>query len=277
MCRQQPGMVTLNLQKCNDMQIVSPLGIELAFQQLGAEPKADIPQVVWAHGWMQSHVALLPLAKSLEKIGSHLLVDFPGFGYSPMPPEAWGTKDYAEHIAAWLKSFSCDKRIWVGHSFGCRVGIQIAALYPDLIDGLFLIAAPGLPNQRSLWKQLKIKAKIYSYKGLKRLVPFGVSANWLKSRFGSRDYQSAGILRPIFMKVVSEDLTEIAKRVRCPVHLVYGDGDKETPFYVGQRYADCMQKASFFLLHRYDHYSILTEGRYQVLNQLKTFWENTVS
>ena len=259
------------------MQIVHPLGIELAFQQLGAEPKTDISQVIWAHGWMQSHVALLPLAKSLEKTGSHLLVDFPGFGHSPAPPKAWGTKAYAEHIAAWLKSFSCNKRIWVGHSFGCRVGIQIAALYPDLIDGLFLIAAPGLPNRRSLWKQFKIKAKIYSYKSLKRLVPFGISANWLKNQFGSQDYRSAGILRPTFTKVVSEDLTGIAKRVHCPVYLVYGDEDKETPFYIGQQYAKCMQKASFFLLHRYDHCNILTQGKYQVANRLKAFLENTVS
>ena len=269
-------MVTLDTQNIYPIQTVRYLGADLSFLQLGEESNIDIPQVIWGHGWMQSHLALLPLAQSLETIGSHLLIDFPGFGNSPLPPKAWGTREYAEHTATWLNTFSYNKRIWIGHSFGCRVGIQLAACYPELIDGLVLIAAPGLPTRRSVWNQLIVKTKIYTYKGLKRLVPYGINEHWLIDRFGSRDYRSAGMLRPVLIKVISENLTGVAKKVQCPVHLVYGDQDTETPYYIGQRYAELMQDATFSLLPRIDHYTILTEGRHQVLQQIKRFLENSI-
>jgi len=252
------------------MQTARLLDIEFAFKQIGKPPGADVSQFIWAHGWMQSHSALLPLAQSLDRVGSHLLIDFPGFGASPKPPDVWGTRDYADNIAVWLKSFLCRKRIWVGHSFGCRVGIQLAAHYPQLIDGLFLIAAPGLPTDLT-WKKYKIKMKIYAYKGLKRLVPLGLNKQWLINRLGSQDYQNSGMLRPVFIKVVSEDLTEVASRIQCPVHLVYGEQDTEALPAIGQRYSELIQNASFHLLPRYNHYNILTAGRHQVLHQLKEF------
>ena len=57
---------------------------------------------IWAHGWGQDRRAFLPLATSLARSAHHTLLDFPGFGDSPRPPEDWDTADYADAVAEWL-------------------------------------------------------------------------------------------------------------------------------------------------------------------------------
>ena len=102
-------------------------------------------------------------------------MDFPGFGESPRPVAEWGTADYADASAGLLESLPNGHRIWVGHSFGCRVGIQLAARHSEIIDALFLVAAAGLPRRRSRLSQFRIKSKIALYKGLHAL-PFELPA-----------------------------------------------------------------------------------------------------
>src|SRR5882724_9364418 len=97
-----------------------------------------LPNLVWGHGWSQSGLALQPMAESLARFAFSSLIDFPGFGSSPMPPEVWGTAEYADAVANWLGSLPPRRRIWVGYSFGCRVGIQIAARHPGLLSGMIL-------------------------------------------------------------------------------------------------------------------------------------------
>ena len=195
----------------------------------------DSPIVFWGHGWGQSHESFLELCAPLETSAKHVLVDFPGFGDTPKPPEAWGTKNYADHVAAFIQSKTDRPVIWVGHSVGCRVGLQLAAHYPELIKGLFLIAGAGIPKQLPLHKSLYFKGRIKLYKLLKKLIPFGLPEEWLIKKFGSADYKKADpVIRRILVKVVNEDLRDIVPQISCPVHFVYGENDTETPPKIGQ-------------------------------------------
>ena len=242
-----------------------------AWQSVGAAVGAAPLHFVWAHGWGQDHRAFLPLATALERRGTHSLVDFPGFGDSPPPPAAWSTADYADAMADWLATLPRAKRIWIGHSFGCRVGLQLAARHPDAVDGLFLVAAAGLQRTRTPLQQLKIKARVTAYKSLKFLPHLGIDTTALRAKFGSADYRNAGPMRPILVKVVQEDLTDVARAVRCPVQLVYGELDNETPPEIGQRLAKLIPNAAVSVLPRFDHYTILISGAHQVQHQLEKF------
>jgi pimeloyl-ACP methyl ester carboxylesterase len=240
------------------------------FETLG---KKDSPVFIWGHGWGQSRGAFRPLAQTMEPFGTHVLVDFPGFGESPAPETVWGTEDYADEAARFIRSQTSGKVIWVGHSFGCRVGLQLAARHPDLIAGLFLIAAAGLKRKRPLWQTVYFKIRVAVYKGLKKMIPLGlVNEEWLKSKFGSADYKNAGArMRGIFVKTVNEDLTEIARTIRCPVALVYGMNDSETPPEIGERLQKLIPGAELTVLPGQDHYTVLGEGRHQVAPILKNF------
>jgi pimeloyl-ACP methyl ester carboxylesterase len=243
----------------------------LAVVSLGA-PLGDVPlHFIWAHGWGHDHRAFLPLASAFERQGSQSLIEFPGFGQAPPPPTAWTTADYADATAAWLAGLPRMLRIWIGHSFGCRVGLQLAARHPDAVDAMFLIAAAGLQRARSPVEQVSLKARIAAYKSLKLLDRLGVDTAAMRSRFGSADYRSAGPMRGVLVNAVREDLSDVARQVRCPVELVYGENDTETPPEMGERFARFIPGATLTILPRFDHITILTTGLHQVQNQLATF------
>jgi|TARA_B100001540_G_C15667333_1_gene578421 pimeloyl-ACP methyl ester carboxylesterase len=242
-------------------------GEKIAYWTLGHE--AAERQIVWAHGWGQDHRAFEQIAGSWAANAYNILIDFPGFGGSPRPNAEWGTADYADACAGLLESLPNGHRIWVGHSFGCRVGIQLAARHAEVIDALFLVAAAGLPRQRSGLSQFRVKSKIALYKSL-RALPFG-NKDRLLERFGSADYKAAGHMRTILTKVVNEDLSTQAQEISLPAKLVYGSQDDETPPEIGKRLAQLIPNGLFVQLDGLDHYSILNEGRHQTAFQLKQF------
>jgi pimeloyl-ACP methyl ester carboxylesterase len=233
-------------------------------------------QFIWAHGWGQDGTVFLSLAESMGRAGEHFLIDFPGFGESPPPPDSWGTAEYADAAAELLDSLPrAERRVWIGHSFGCRVGLQLAARHPAAVDGLFLAAAAGLPRRRSPLARLGIATRIALYKSL-RALPFTDQVR-LRDRFGSADYQAAGKMRPILTKVVNEDLSDIARKIALPTTLLYGAGDTETPPEIGQRLAALIPNANLVLLNDLDHYSILNEGRHQFVFQLQQYLADMAS
>lgn len=227
--------------------------------------------VLWGHGWGQDHRAFEPMAESIRQ-GRHFLLDFPGFGKSPIPPAAWGTADYADAIAEWVRQNFNRPIAWVGHSFGGRVGIQLAARHPEIVAGLFLIATPGLKRKRPLHKSVYMQGQVLTFKLLNNFVPLGmVDEDWLKKRFGSKDYKNAGAMRGIFVKVVNEDLSAQARQITCPVKLVYGRLDEEAPPEIGERLSKLIRKSELILLDDEDHYTVLGEGRHQVASLLGRF------
>jgi pimeloyl-ACP methyl ester carboxylesterase len=241
---------------------------------LGLPPETAPIRVVWAHGWGQNHQAFRAMAESLGGSAHHILLDFPGFGVSPLPPAAWETAQYADDAAVLLRSLPpfAGKTIWAGHSFGCRVGIQIAARHPDLIQGLCLIAGAGLPRQRNFFENLSLKARIYAFKITKFFWTLaGRDVDDLRQKFGSSDYRAAGPLREIFIKVVREDLSKVAHTVSCPTLLIYGSDDRETPPEIGKRLNDLIPGSRLVVLDGQNHYSLLAEGRHQTLKHLQGF------
>jgi pimeloyl-ACP methyl ester carboxylesterase len=245
----------------------------MAVFDLRGDSPAKGPVLVYAHGWGHTHQNLRPLADAARLAGTSVLIDLPGFGASPLPAVAWGTADYADAVAAWLAKRPAERRVWIGHSFGCRVGLQLAARHPALIDGLFLIAAAGLPRRRSLPERVWLAARRSAFRLARRLTPEGPARDALRARFGSADYTAAGPLRPILVKTVGEDLTEVARAVRCPAVLVYGERDSETPPEIGTRLNRLIPRSQLIVLRGFDHWSVLTEGRHQIAQRLSEFVE----
>ncbi|MCF8496269.1 MAG: alpha/beta hydrolase, partial [Alphaproteobacteria bacterium] len=246
------------------------------FNEIHYDERGNGPAViVWAHGWGQNLHALDALASPFERQGHHILIDFPGFGNSPPPPRAWGTADYADAVAALIRSKTQEPVLWIGHSFGCRVGIQMAARHPDLVRGMVLIAGAGLPRKRPMHRKLSMKARVALFKFLKKLIPLGLNEEWLKTKFGSRDYRTASpAMRALFVKVVNEDLSAQAAQIRCPVLLIYGQNDTETPPEIGKRLNALIPGAELIVLPEQDHYSVLNEGRHQVAKLVNNFIAN---
>ena len=108
-------------------------GTDLALFRLAGDSAAGPVELIWAHGWGHTHQNLLPLAEAMRRGARSVLIDFPGFGASPLPPGAWGTADYADMVAEWLGGLPPARRVWIAHSFGCRVGLQLASRHPETL------------------------------------------------------------------------------------------------------------------------------------------------
>ncbi|HLY45320.1 MAG TPA: alpha/beta fold hydrolase [Stellaceae bacterium] len=254
-------------------EIVEAGGAELALFRVAGDSPPGAPLLIWAHGWGHTHQALLPLAEAMRRRAPSILLDLPGFGASPPPPGAWSTADYADAIAEWLGRLPAGRRIWVAHSFGTRVGLQLAARHPELLAGLFLVAAAGLPPHRPPGARLRVAARRWAFRLLRRLTPEGPARERLRERFGSADYRQAGALRGVLVKAVGEDLSAPARAVRCPAVLLYGEDDRETPPEIGRRLDALMAQSRLIVLRGFDHWTVLTEGRHQIVQRLGEFME----
>jgi pimeloyl-ACP methyl ester carboxylesterase len=254
-------------------EVVRARGADLALFHLDSDSPAGPLELIWAHGWGQTHAALLPLAQAMRRSARSTLVDLPGFGASPLPPEPWSTADYADAMAEWLGGLAPARRVWIAHSFGCRVGLQLAARHPETLAGLFLIAAAGLPPQRTAWARVRVAARRWAFRLARHFTPEGPARDRLRDRFGSADYRAAGPMRPILVKAVSEDLTAVARTVHVPVVLIHGDQDRETPPEMGMRLNSLMPQARLVVLRGFDHWNVLTEGRHQIIQRLDELME----
>ena len=248
---------------------------KIAFDLVGLPAETAPCLVVWGHGWGMNRAAFRLYADALAGRAAHMLVDFPGFGDSPVPPPHWGTADYADALAELVRPYRAGKKIiYVGHSFGGRVGIQLAARHPDLVDGLFLVGAHGLIRKRSLWKRIRMGCSVYTFKTLKHLAPvLGLNVDDLRKKFGSADYRNAGAMRSLFLGFIREDLTAQALQVKCPTQLVYGAGDTETPPEIGERLQKLIPNATLTILPDQDHYTVLGAGRHVVVKRVADFME----
>src|SRR3954449_7216569 len=101
-------------------------GAEMAVFHLDENARAGTPLLVWAHGWGHSHANLLPLAEAMQSAAPSVLLDFPGFGASPLPPNVWGTAEYADAAAEWLATLPAGRRVWVAASLRCPGGVGAA-------------------------------------------------------------------------------------------------------------------------------------------------------
>jgi len=229
---------------------------------------------LWVHGWGCTHQFFQNISESLSALGTHYIVDIPGFGESPKPEDDWNLNQYAKFFTHFIEEIKEEKLIWVGHSYGCRVGVKLAGNYPNFIDQMVLVAAAGLPQKRSLLEKLRIFIKVRSFKLMKMFVRDEKKLEELRSKHGSSDYQNAGNMRKIFVTTVTENLEDDARKVTCPVALYYGEHDTATKPDMGQRYNKLISNSAFEMFKGLDHFTIISKGQHQIAQRIKKFVES---
>ena len=234
--------------------------------------QVDRPVVVFAHGWARTHADFLPVAELIADHAHCILVDLPGFGDSPRPDGAWDTNNYADAMRAFITDqVGTRPVIWVGHSFGGRVGLRLAAQPNSPIAHMVIAAGAGVKLPRPLWKQLRGQWRSAQFKRKKARATDDYQIIDLEKQYGSTDYiHSREIgMRDIFIKTVSEDQTNDVGRIIAPTHLIYGGKDTETPPAEGRVLHDHIPQSTFTICPAFDHLSILTRGRHQIATTIK--------
>ena len=85
---------------------------------------------MFLHGWGGDASAFLFCAEMLKDEFCCVLPDFRGFGKSAEPEFPFGVADHAADVLALADEAGAERFCLVGHSFGGRVAIEIAARHP---------------------------------------------------------------------------------------------------------------------------------------------------
>lgn len=184
------------------------------------------PRVVALHGWGRTGADFVPILNGLDAVAIHL----PGFGPTAVPETVWGTEDYAELVADAIRPFA--PVVLVGHSFGGRIAVRLAARHPDLVSGIVLTGAPlvrGAPTGKPA----------LSYRLAKWANRVGILSDSAmearRRKAGSADYNAAqGIMRDIMVKTVNENYDDDLAKVATPTWMVWGEKDTAAPTAAGK-------------------------------------------
>lgn len=235
--------------------------------EIGA--KDGIP-VVFGHGWARDHSDFMPVAELVASVARAILLDLPGFGESPRPDSTWSTEDYANAVKTHLEVMGISRFIWVGHSFGGRVGLRLATMSGNSIDHLFLVASAGVKRPVPILKRLKAKYRSWEFQRRKRSANSDEELKSLEAEYGSPDYvQSREIgLRDVFLETVKEDQSNQISAIGCPTTLIYGAHDTETPPDLGRLIHQRIPGSTLIICPEFDHHSILSRGRHQITTLL---------
>ena len=234
---------------------------ELHYEMSGT---GEIP-VLLLHGWGGSTESWLPVWRDLGEYRRLINIDFPGFGQSPEPSDAWGVGDYADFLLAFLDGLGETRIDVIAHSFGGRVALVMNQKRPDLIRKQVLTGAAGLrkPPESGAAKTPRGMKGLYDNALTHQLL--GDKAiekirNFVRSRFGSEDYKNATPrMREVFQKVVNEDLSYCLDGIRASTLLLWGRNDTATPLWMGQEMERRIPDAALVIFENAGHFAYLEQ------------------
>jgi pimeloyl-ACP methyl ester carboxylesterase len=182
------------------------------------------PLVVALHGWGRDRHDFRDALSGYR----HIRADLPGFGLSPPPPEAWGAAGYAACLAAALDDCGLPgPAVIVGHSFGGRVAVCLAAARPDLVSGLVLCGVPLLRDAGAGRPPLRYRLARSAARA--HLLP-ARRFEAIRAARGSADYNAAaGVMREVLVRVVNESYDAQLRAITAPAALLWGARDRAVP------------------------------------------------
>jgi pimeloyl-ACP methyl ester carboxylesterase len=219
--------------------------------------------VVLLHGWGGRLESMAPIAECLRRRARVLAPDLIGFGEADAPEGAWGTPDHAEFVADLLAGAGVGRAHFVGHSFGAKTSLYLAATHPALVDKLVVVGSPGLRMPPSARARAR-RAMGRGARVIGRLGPPGRRVrDAVYARVASEDYRAAGSLRPMLVRVVNEDFRHLLPAIKSPTLLVWGTEDDAVPLAHAREMERLIPDAGLVVFEGAGHFSYLDDpGRF---------------
>ncbi len=192
------------------------------------------PRVIALHGWARRGSDFRAVLADLDALAP----DLPGFGASPAPSEALGAEGYAHLVNELLDGCEVPPVV-VGHSFGGRVAVCLAALYPDRVGSLVLTGVP-------LLRVTQTRPPSARYRMLRGFNRSGMLSDEkfeeIRRQTGSSDYRAAsGVMRDVLVRVVNESYEPQLRALTSPVSMIWGAGDREVPVSIAHAAAEVIE------------------------------------
>ena len=228
--------------------------LKIAYQVEGAGTP-----VVLLHGWGGEANSFRPVFDRLSLSHQVYALDLPGFGLSETPPTAWDASDYAKFLSAFFYELNIKKAHLIGHSYGGRISIVMAAEEPEKVDKLILVDSAGIIPPRTAKYYIRISlAKIGRL--MRHCGTLGDRlADGIAQRVGSKDYREAGAMRATMVKSVNQDLRPLLPKIQASTLLIWGENDTDTPISFGKIMEKEIPDAGLVILKDAGHFSYLDQ------------------
>ncbi len=205
-----------------------------------------VPEVLALHGWGRRGADFAHVLQGR----SALAPDLPGFGASPPPDHVMGAESYAEAISGLLDVFDRPPVV-VGHSFGGRLAVCLAARRPEKVGPLVLTGVPLI--RRPVGSGPSAGFRVARWMNRVGMLSDERMERLRRSR-GSADYRAAtGVMRDILVTVVNESYEGQLSRIGQPVEMVWGAEDTVTPVSIAEAAQALLREASLEVLPGVGH------------------------
>ena len=220
---------------------------------------------VMLQGWGTDLGVYDSVAAAINEKYTFVQFDLPGFGGSDEPREAWNVDTYADFFCALMKELKIKRASLIGHSYGGRVIIKLAAResLPFEISNIVLIDSAGILPKKSFAQRMRIKRykllkNILNNKVVYALFPELID-DW-RSRQGSEDYRNASpMMKKCMVMAVNEDLTDCLPKIRQDTLLIWGDKDTATPISDAKLMEERIPNSGLAVLNGAGHFSFLEQ------------------
>src|SRR4030042_2957426 len=235
------------------------------------------PTLLAVPGFRGNHKALTAFARCFE---NHrvILLDLPGYGFSESLNKTHSLKNYALFLNSFVTSLGLkDFYLW-GHSLGGSIGIQYAAMFPNLINKLILVS-PAISGKGFLenleadyykltnflprkYRKIWVANELISKLGGELLIR-GVS-NKRKQELinsGIKDLKEAKsrVIVESALSYLKTDLIELSKKIAAETLLIAGELDIIVPLERIKILRSSIRRSELIIIPEHSHLTPLEE------------------
>lgn len=222
--------------------LIEVAGVKLHVRDSGAK---NAPAVILIHGFGASLHTWEPWAKVLATDHRVIRFDLPGSGLSsPDPTGNYTDARSMQVLIALMDTRGVAKASIIGNSIGGRMAWTFAAMYPDRIDKLVLVAPDGFassgfeygkPPEVTATMQL-MRYVLPKFMLKLSLKPAYADPNFLTDELTNRYFDlmlGAGSREALLARMAQTTLVDpvpLLKRIQAPTLLLWGEQDGMIPF-----------------------------------------------
>lgn len=218
--------------------------------------------ILFLHGW---GVGVQPYQEVLNVLCKRYYViapELPGFNSSSSDKLNWDYNDYADLISAFLQRLNIKKVHFIGHSLGGGIAATIAALMPDFVESLILVASTGIPVEPIplvfVQRAIEMTAQAPHIKFPQIIQIFQA----FSYNLFFRTYHTLQIL----LMSLDKDLKPILPKIESPCLLVWGKNDLTTPLKAAQEFSQLIKNSKLIVVDgAYHEWSIFFVDKFTTL------------